>query len=71
MDSTLFLTLFLEKAGKVRRVVAEVPWGSSTPFRVLPRDLEIILLQYYTGHSDIPGKTLSPKHPGKSGSDSN
>eukprot|EP00116_Pleurobrachia_bachei_P017265 sb/3477527/ len=23
----------------------------------------------YTGHPDLPGKTLSPEHPGKSGSD--
>ena len=30
------MTLFLEKAAKVRRVVDEVPWGSSTPLRVLP-----------------------------------
>ena len=25
----------------------------------------------YTGHPDLPGKTLSPEHPGKSGSDCN
>eukprot|EP00116_Pleurobrachia_bachei_P015795 sb/3476057/ len=36
----------------------------------LPPILEIYVISpRYTGHPDLPGKTLSPEHPGKSGSD--
>eukprot|EP00116_Pleurobrachia_bachei_P016437 sb/3476699/ len=36
----------------------------------LPPIKEIYVISpRYTGHPDLPGKTLSPEHPGKSGSD--